>query len=42
MEIIEILIENKRDKLNFSLIKSYILDNHLFTLSIMTLDKNIL
>jgi len=41
MEKIEILIENKGDKLNFSLSESYILDNHGYTLSIMTLDKNI-
>jgi len=42
MEKIEILIERKGDKLNFSLIESYILDNHVYTLCIMTLDKNIL
>lgn len=42
MEKIKILIESKGDKLNFSLIESYILDNHVYTLSIMTLDKNIL
>jgi hypothetical protein len=42
MEKIEILIESKGDKLNFSLIESYIHDNHVYTLSIMTFDKSIL
>ena len=42
MEKIEIPIERKGDKLNFSLMVSYMLDNHVYTLTMMTLDKKIL
>ena len=42
MKKIEILNERKGDKRNCSLIESYILDNHMYTLTMMTLDKNIL